>query len=213
MKIVFEKFYKRTVDGVEEHFATSPAFQPGKALRLAPGVFAIVDLPADLGSLAEVTRGEWIAADEPISIEIHGAGDPPAIPPKRELTPEEVIIDQEYRAKVNGAHALRMERIRMALADSTHDLIAVETSVTTTTTYNSVPLAAALGHLLAPDPDPVDPIVWRRAAGQIDKVSLVNDILSMLGPLVSSFLGTKVSASVKPAAAPVDAPAKPGAKP
>lgn len=221
MKIIFEKFYKRVVDdGTEERFAVSANGQKGEAVRFTKDGFSTVTL-LDFSKLTELTRDEWIKLGEPISLDLHWAGDPPEVLPKRELTAEEAVLDQEYRAKVYGVHALRMKQIREALADSTHDLVEITTTVSTKTTCNSVPLAAALGHLLAPDPDPVDPIAWRRRAGVLDaatKMGLVSGLIEALGPLVESFAGGRIKASVKPSAGPSEAPAaaasapaKPGA--
>ncbi len=196
MKIVFEKFYKRSIEEGEEHLATSPALPSGKAAQVSNTAFAIVDLPADLTTLVEMTREEWTVAKKPIGIEIHWDGEPVEPPVKRKLTPEEENLDREYQTRLLGARADRMRSIRDALSDSTCPLVEIET--TTTTGYSSVPLMSALSHLLAPDPDPIDPIPWCRSAAKTNKLSMWTSLIGMAVPIVEKAVNAWASVKSQP---------------
>lgn len=210
MKFTFTKFFK---DAENAHYALSDSIKSGRMWKFSKEGFGLVDAPADLTTLSEVTHEEWLAFGEPEGIEVHWANEPTGTPAERKLTPEEEKLDAEYRDKLADAKRARLDDLRSALLGATEGeapLFTIEETMSTS--YASGPAIRALAALVAKEPDPEDPIVWRRSAAKTDRLTeiaaIVNGLLEAAGPLISSFTGGKVSsASVRTASAP-RAPAK-----
>lgn len=211
MKFEFTKFFK---DQDDAHWALSTGVKSGRGWKFDKDGFALVDFPKDLTTLTEVTPAEWLAFGEPMSIEVHWKDEAPEVPVERALTPDEKVLDAEYRDKLADAKRARLEDLRSALLGATEGESPIFTiAATTTTSYASGPAIRALAAFLTKVPDPEDPIEWRRMAAKTDRLTeiaaLVNGIVEAAGPLIAHFTGGKVAVAPRATTKPKPADPKP----
>ncbi len=213
MKIVFEKFAKAggmyyamdTEGRVTKHTSMSiEVLDGGKPTGLFPD------------SVELVSREDWVKECLPTSFvlgfddEVLADTASPKTPGPRQLTTEEQVLDVQWRNLLAGAKQIRAGRIREAIFAAAENRAAFEITRTETTEYSSMPLLAALAEVVAPIPDPEDPIAWRRTSTKFDSMKVYLPLVIQLINTATEVLGgkVKVSAAVKRAS-----PQEPSAAP